>query len=537
MKKIVTLSAVLLALAFTACGNSGSTTKPAGTQQRIVFSLQSVPDGLDPGVTNNSFASPLLFNLFEGLITYDRNNNIVPGLAESWTISPDGTVYTFKLRPNLKWSDGSTLDANDFVYSYLRILDPKTLAQNANMFTDYIVGAEAFYEGTGPKENVGIRAPDPNTLEITLKEPTSFYLGILGTWAYFPVQQATVEKSPDRWTLSASTYISNGPFKVTDIKLDESVTVAKNENYWNAANVKLEEIVFRYILEPTTALTALEAGQVDGVRTPPTAELSRLRSGPFFQGADTFAITYYLINHKVKPFDDVRVRRAFAMAIDRQAIIANILQSSDAPAYGLVPPGYVVNGVDFTDNRPTYGLGPTANVEGARQLLAEAGYPNGEGFPTVKLSFYSDRMVGAIVEALQQMWKQNLNVNAEVSSQEWAVYFDGILAEDFQIAAMGGSGDYLHPTSFLSMYTSNNILNFHTYKDPRYDALIKQALTESDPVKAVTIMQEAEDLAMNDVADIPIYSRSSVFLMAPHVKGYVMTPLSNLYFRDAYVER
>jgi oligopeptide transport system substrate-binding protein len=384
---------------------------------------------------------------------------------------------------------------------------------------------------------VGIKAPDPNTLVITLKRPTSFFLGITGVWAYFPVQRAAIEKSPDRWTLSAATYISNGPFKVQEIRLDESVTVVKNENYWNAANVKLEEIVFRYILEPTTALTALEAGQVDGVRTPPTAELSRLRSGPFFQGADSFAVTYYLVNRNVKPFDDVRVRRAFAMAIDRQAIISNILQSSDIPAYGLVPPGYVVNGVDFTDNRPTYGLRPTADVEGARRLLAEAGYPNGEGFPTVKLSFYSDRMVGSVVEALQQMWKQNLNVNCEVSSQEWAVYFDGILAEDFQIAAMGMSGDYLHPNSFLSMYTSNNILNFHTYKDPRYDALITQALNETDPVKEVKILQEAEDLAMNDVADIPIYSRSSVFLMAPHVKGYVMTPLSNLYFRDAYVER
>ncbi|MDR2103028.1 MAG: ABC transporter substrate-binding protein, partial [Treponema sp.] len=170
--------------------------------QKIVFALQNVPDGLDPGITSNSFASPFLINLFEGLITYDKDNNIIPALAEGWTISPDGTVYTFTLRRGLKWSDGSPLSAKDFVYSYFRVLDPKVGSQYSVMLTDFIKGAAEYYEGRGAKEQVGIAAPNDNTLVLTLKGPTPFFLGILGMWTFFPVKEEVVEKAPERWTLS-----------------------------------------------------------------------------------------------------------------------------------------------------------------------------------------------------------------------------------------------------------------------------------------------------------------------------------------------
>jgi oligopeptide transport system substrate-binding protein len=509
-----------------------------GSAQKIVFALQNVPDVLDPGITSNSFASPFLLNLFEGLITYDMNNNIVPALAESWAISADGTVYTFKLKRGLKWSDGSPLNARDFVYSYFRVLDPKVGSNYSVMFTDFIKGAAEYYGGTGLREQVGITAPDDNTLVLTLKGPTPFFLGILGMWTFSPVKQAVVEKDPERWTLSASTFVSNGPFKVSDIKLGESVTVVKNEHYWNAANVRLEEIQFRYILEPATALTALEAGQIDGLRTPPASETARLKSGSdAYQSVPSFGTTYYLINRNVKPFDDVRVRRALSMAIDRQEIITNVLQSSDTPAFGFVSPGYVLNGRDFREGRPNYGLSATADVAGARRLLAEAGYPEGRGFPTIQLSHYTDRNVRNVVEVLQQMWKQNLNLNIEVSNQEWAVYYAGVQRGDYEIGAMGWGGDYLHPVTFLNVMTSGNPSNYTSYKNAEYDALVAAAQTEVDPAKAVEIMQKAEDLAMNDIAILPLYHRSVIFMMAPHVKGYYMTPLSHLFFRDAYVER
>ncbi|MDR2759863.1 MAG: peptide ABC transporter substrate-binding protein [Spirochaetaceae bacterium] len=531
---------LLLSLAFSACGGRTAGTDSAalqGKSQKIIFALQNVPDGLDPGITNNSFAAPFLFNLFEGLITYDKDNNIIPALAESWTISDDGTVYTFRLRAGLKWSDGSPLTARDFVYSYFRVLDPKVAAQYSVMFTDFVKGAEEYYNGTGSRDQVGIAAPDDNTLILTLKGPTPFFLGILGMWTFSPVKQAVVDQEGERWTLSANTFVSNGPFKVSDIKLGESVTAVKNEYYWDAANVRLEEIVFRYILEPATALTALEAGEIDGLRFPPASETARLKSqSDAFRAVPSFATTYYLINRNVKPFDDVRVRKALSMAIDREDIISNVLQSSDTPAFGLVSPGYVLDGEDFRDGRPNYGLSSTADVEGARKLLAEAGYPDGQGFPTIQLSYYTDRTVRSIVEALQQMWKKNLNINTEISTQEWAVYYDAVQRMDYQIGAMGWGGDYLHPMTFLTTMTSNNPTNVTSYSNAQYDALVAAAQMEVDPVKAVALMQEAEDMAMEDVSILPLYHRSIVFMMAPHVKDFYMTPLANLYFRSAYVE-
>jgi oligopeptide transport system substrate-binding protein len=530
---------LILALGFGACGNRTAETA-SGAQarsQKIVFALQNVPDGLDPGITNNSFAAPFLFNLFEGLITYDKDNNIIPALAEDWTISDDGTVYTFRLRQGLKWSDGSPLTAQDFVYSYFRVLDPKIAAQYSVMFTDFIKGAEEYFSGAASRDQVGISAPDDNTLILTLKGPTPFFLGILGMWTFSPVKQAVVDQDPDRWTLSANTFVSNGAFKVSDIKLGESVTVVKNEYYWDAAAVRLEEIVFRYILEPATALTALEAGEIDGLRFPPASETARLKSqSDAFQSVPSFATTYYLINRNVKPFDDVRVRKALSMAIDREDIISNVMQSSDTPAFGLVSPGYVINGRDFRDGRPSYGLSAAANVEGAQRLLAEAGYPDGQGFPTIQLSYYTDRAVRSVVEALQQMWKKNLNINAEISTQEWAVYYEGVQNMDYQIGAMGWGGDYLHPMTFLTTMTSNNPTNVTSYSNSQYDALVAAAQTEVDPVKAAALMQEAEDMAMDDVALLPLYHRSIIFMMAPHVKDFYMTPLANLYFRSAYVE-
>ncbi|MDR2630975.1 MAG: peptide ABC transporter substrate-binding protein [Spirochaetaceae bacterium] len=543
MRKASVLISVffVLALVFSACGNrtaeTGSVAPVQEKAQKIVFALQNVPDGLDPGITNNSFAAPFLFNLFEGLITYDKDNNIIPALAESWTISDDGTVYTFRLRQGLKWSDGSPLTAQDFVYSYFRVLDPKIAAQYSVMFTDFIQGAEEYYAGAASRDQVGIAAPDDQTLVLTLKGPTPFFLGILGMWTFSPVKQAVVDRDPERWTLQADTFVSNGAFKVSDIKLGESVTAVKNEYYWDAANVRLEEIVFRYILEPATALTALEAGEIDGLRFPPASETARLKSqSDAFQAVPSFATTYYLINRNVKPFDDVRVRKALSMALDREDIISNVLQSSDTPAFGLVSPGYVLNGKDFRDGRPNYGLSPTADVEGARKLLAEAGYPDGQGFPTIQLSYYTDRTVRSIVEAMQQMWKKNLNINVEISTQEWAVYYDAVQQMDYQIGAMGWGGDYLHPMTFLTTMTSNNPTNITSYSNSRYDALVAAAQMEVDPVKAVALMQEAEDMAMEDVALLPLYHRSIVFMMAPHVKDYYMTPLANLYFRSAYVE-
>ncbi|MCG8453012.1 MAG: peptide ABC transporter substrate-binding protein [Spirochaetales bacterium] len=518
-------------------GASSTSQVSAPAEQKLTFALQNEPDGLDPGITSNSFASPVLMNVFEGLVKYDADNNLVSGCAKDWSISDDGLTYTFTLQDDLKWSDGSPLKAQDFVYSYLRVLDPALGAQYTAMITDYIAGAAAYYAGEADVSAVGISAPADDTLILTLKAPAPYFLGILGMWVYSPVNQATIDAAGDQWTLSAETFVSNGPFRMEEIAFGEGYTLVKNEHYWDAANVRLEEVAFRFIPDPSTALTALENGDIDGQYTIPSADLPTLKAtSDALQIVPTYASTYYEINCSKAPFDDVRVRQALAMALDRQAIIENVLQSTDQPAFSLVAPGYSVNGVAYEEGRSDYGLSATANVEGAQALLAEAGYPNGEGFPAVELSYYTNETVKSIVEAMQQMWQENLGITVNVVTEEWAVYYEGIQALDYDIGAMGWGADYMHPMTFFPLRVSDNGLNNSGWASEEYDRLVAAAQVETDPMKAMTLMRQAEDILMNDMALLPLYFRSAPMMMAPYVKGWHINPLRNMYLSGAYIE-
>jgi len=530
---LLLLPAVLFAAG---AGEESAAAQPV--QQELTFALQNEPDGLDPGITNNSFASPILLNVFEGLVVYDKDNNIVGGSAESWEISDDGLTYTFHLRDNLKWSDGSPLTANDFVYSYLRVLDPTLGAQYTEMITDYIVGADAYYAGTGGAASVGIAAPDDSTLVLTLKQPTAYFIGILGMWVYSPVNEATVTENGDQWTLSADTFVSNGPFRMEKITFGEGYQLVKNEYYWNADNVKLERVNFRFIPDPSTALVALDNGDIDGQWEVPSSDLPNLKAtSDALQIVPSYGTTYYEINCSKAPYDDARVRKALSMAIDRTAIIENVLQSTDEPAFSLIAPGYSVNGVAYADGRPTYGLSATADVDGAQKMLAEAGYPNGEGFPVLELSYYTNETVKSVVEAMQQMWEENLNIEVNVSTEEWAVYYENIQALNYDVGAMGWGADYMHPMTFFPLRLSDGVMNNSGWGNAEYDNLVRQAQRETDPMEAMRLMRAAEDVMMAEMPLIPLYYRSSPKMMAPYVKGWYITPLNNMYLSGAYIEK
>lgn len=551
-RKWLTLLAALLVLTMliTACGapktgiveeDEPETEETAGdtgeVEQKLIFAIHNEADTLDPGITNNSFASPYLCNTFEGLVTYDKANNIIPGLAKDWKISDDGLVYTFNLHSNLKWSDGTPLTSKDFEYAWKRVLDPKTGGQYADMLTSYIVNAEDYYGGKKPFEQVGIKTPDENTIEITLMNPTPYYLSILAMWVYSPVKEEVVDAYPDRWAKDAETFICNGPFKVSKISFGESIVLTKNEHYWNVDKVKLEEITIRFIENKSTALAAFEKGEIDGFRAIPPADIPRLKAeSDAFQVVPSMATTFFLINNKHKPLDNVKVRQALSLAVDRTDLIENVLQSTDKPAYGLVSPGYVLNGADFNTGK-TYGLAATAKVEEAQKMLAEAGYPGGKGFPKLILSYYTDDTVKKVAEALQQMWKKNLNIDMEITTEEWKVYYDGIQKFDYHIAAMGWGADYLHPMTFLPLFETKNVANNSGYSNTEYDKLLLKAQAEVDATKAVDIMHEAEDLLMADMPVLNLYHRSNFLMMAPYVKGWNLNPLSNLYFSEAFLEK
>ncbi len=501
--------------------------------QEITFALQNQYDNIDPGITINSFANPFMVNLFEGLVSYDLDNVLVPGCAESWEISDDGLTYTFTLRDGLKWSNGDDLTSEDFLYSYQRVLTPSTASQFGFIMTDYIYNAQEFTDGLVGADELGISAPDEKTLVIQLKNITPFFLDILAISAYYPVHQETVEANPDTWTLKAETYISNGPFMLDSLQFGENAKLIKNPYYHDADAVSLEALNLRYILEPSTALSAFESGEIQGSNIVPPADMSRLRSdsNSGLQMANTYATTYYSFNCLSEPLDDPKVRQALSLAIDRTAIIENVLQTTDEPATSLVPPGYVVDGVDFVDGRSDFNIKPNANIELAQELLAEAGYPNGEGFPTLRLGYYSDTVVKKVTEAMQQMWKDNLNIDMNIEVADWAVFYSELQADDFDIAALGKSADFLNPLSFLLTNESSNLLNISNYHNPDFDEVFAEAMTTSDPQEAMKLMRESEVILMEDMPILPLYYRTKTYMLSTNIEGFNYSPLGIPHFK------
>ena len=526
--------------ATTAAKESGAEAKSdaASGAQELTFVLNNQPDSLDPSYTNNSFASPFINNCFEGLVTYDEKGEIVPGNAEKWETNDDMTQYTFHLRDGLKWSDGSDLTANDYVYAALHVLTPSTTAQYLNMLTDYIVGAQEYYDGTGKAEDVGVKALDDKTVQYTLKAPCPFFVDLVSMWVYSPLQKATIEANGDKWTTTPDAYVCNGPFKISEINTGESVVLVKNENYWDAANVTLEKLTFRYILDLSTALTAYESGEVDGVRNIPSGDIARLTAeNAGVVVSPSYGTVYYNINDAKEPFNNPLVRKALNLAIDREALINNVAQIEADPAYSFLAPGYVTNGADILEGRSDFGLKPTADVEAAKEALAEAGYPDGKGFPTLQLSFYSDDTVKKVAEAIKEMWETNLGIKVEVTSAEWAVFYSSVQSGDYDVAAMGWSADYVNPMSFLPLLYTGDVSNTLGYSNPEYDKVFDQAKTEKDSAKFGELVKEADNIASSEYPVLPLYYKSNTYLLKDYVSGVYMTTSSNLYFKNAKVAK
>ena len=472
----------------------------------------------------------------EGNPLHDSTGTLVPGNAESWDISDDGLTYTFHLRDGLKWSDGSDLTAEDYVYTIQRVLTPATAAQYVSMATDYIKNAQEYYDGTATADDLGVKALDDKTLEITLIQPTSYFIDILSMWTFSPVQKATVEANGDKWSTEADTYICNGPFKIASMSMNENVILEKNENYWDAENVSLQKVTFRYVLDQATALTAYESGEVDGVASIPSSDFARLKAeNAGVQTSPSYGTVYYDFNCSAEPVNNVLVRKAICLAIDRQSIIDNVVQVDAQPAYSFLAPGYSVDGKDITEGRESFGLSATADVEGAQAALAEAGYPNGEGFPTLTLSYYDNDTVKKVVEAMAEMLKNNLNINVEVSSNEWSIFYDDVQKGNYQVAAMGWSADYVNPMSFLPLCKTGDSSNNLFYSNADYDALVEQVKAENDPAKAAELTLQADAIVSNDYAVLPLYYKSNNYLMHDNISGFYMTASGNLFFKDVKV--
>jgi oligopeptide transport system substrate-binding protein len=520
LKKLLPLAAALLM--------SGAI--PALAAGELVYVVNNESATFDPSLSTETFSLPVIGATFEGLVKYAPDGSVVPALAEKWEISPDGLTYTFHLRADAKWSDGKPVTAGDFVYAWKRVLTASAGAKNAPVLYA-IAGAEEFYND--PKsDKLAISAPDDATLTFTLKAPLSYMMQLLPFQVFDPVRADVVEANPEGWTRDPKTFIGTGPFRVTEFNFGKSTVLEKNPNYYNAANVSLDKLTFRLVPDPATALAAYEAGDVDGIEAVPGPELPRLASeeGKGFMVVPALGHTYAFFNPAKAPLDNVKVRKALAEAIDRENLIDFVMQSADLPATGLVPPGMNVAGEDFRDGTSDFGLATTAKIEDAQKLLAEAGFPDGKGFPETVFVTYSSPPIEKVLEAIQQMWKQNLNIDVKIQSSEWQVYYPEVQKTQYQIAQMGWGADYPHPMTFLENFTSASPNNLAKWSNPDYDALIEAAKVNQDPKASLDEMRKAEAILMEDMVILPMYYRSNYMMMKPSVEGFWRSPLNQPYF-------
>lgn len=517
-------------------------------EQKIVYNLGADPKTIDPQLNSAVDGSTIIHNAFEGLMREDENSKIVPGTAEKYEVSDDGTVYTFHIRKDAKWSDGKPVVAGDFEYAWKRALNPKVAAEYAYQLF-YIKNGAAYYnqEKVGGKvataEDVGVKVIDDNTLEVTLEAPVPYFLSLAAFPTYFPVRKDIIEGNEEKWTLKPDTYISNGPFKMSEWKEKESITFVKNENYWDAKNVKLETLEVKLIDDQITYLNAFKSGEIDVIESPPQAEIPTLLDEGTAKIYPYLGTYFYVINvsDKAKDVDpkaaealsNPKFRKALSLAIDRQLIVDKVAQGGQAPATSYVPAGILDSiGKEFQKDYSSKG----ANIEEAKKLLEEAGYPNGEGAPTITFTFNTDQGHQNIAQAVQDMWKTNLGINVELKNEEWAVFQDTRNNFQYSMARHGWIADYNDPMTFLDMWTTGNGQNNAGYSNKEYDKLIAQAKVELDDAKRTELLHKAEDILMDESPIIPLYYYTNVLCIDKNVKGTYKSPLGQMEFRDAYVE-
>jgi oligopeptide transport system substrate-binding protein len=463
------------------------------------------PESLDPAILTGQPEFRIAIGLFEGLARLDpKTARPIPGLAERWEISPDACTYTFHLRTNLVWSTGEPITADDVVYSWIRALDPTTAADYAGQLYP-LKNAEAFNTGKIKEPSlVGVHAPDKFTVHVDLNHPTAFFPDICTMPVASVVPRQTIEKYGDRW-LMARPLPSSGPFQLGAWRINDKVRLLKNPRYWDATNTQSEVIDLLPIGSPSAALNLYEGGQADVVwdkELVPVELLDVLLRRPDFHTFNYLATYFVRFNVTRKPFDDPRVRRALALAVDKERIVKKITRAGEPSASHLVPDG-------TAHYAPPEGLG--YDPELAKKLLAEAGYPGGRGFPRFDYIFNaaaggSSKIHEEVAIELQQMWHDTLGLDMELRQLEWKVYLSAQDQLDYNLSRSSWVGDYNDANTFLGLFTSNDGNNRTGWKNAKYDALIHEANEQTDLKAREKLLQQAETMLVRDeVPIIPLY--------------------------------
>jgi len=488
------------------------------------------PQALDPHIVQGVPEHRILSTLLEGLVDADRSTlEPVPAVASSWEISDGGTVYTFHLRPEARWSNGDPVTAHDFVYSWRRILTP-TLAADYAYMLHCLKNGKAFNEGKlDDFSQVGAKALDDRTLEVTLEAPNPSFLSMQTHTAWYPVHRPTVEafgrldQRDNRWTRPGN-FVGNGAFVLERWVPNNVIEVVKNDLYWNAGSVRLPRIQFYPIDNLLTEERSFRTGQLHLTETIPLTKVPvYVRERPDLIRIDPYLGTYfYRINVTRAPFTDVRVRRAFALALDREAIAGRVMTGGQKPARTFCVPetvGYTCPvGIDY-------------DVAEARRLLVEAGYPDGKGLPPIEILFNTNEAHKTIAEAVQRMWKENLDADVTLANQDWKVYLASQNTLNYQVSRASWIGDYNDPINFLDCFITDGGNNRTGWSSAEYDDLIRRASREPDPQARLELFAKAEAILLEEAPIIPIYHYTRTFLISPDVIGWQSNILGYISFK------
>ncbi len=511
---------------------------PAASGEGKILSVQigPNPETIDPALNSAVDGGNMILHTFECLLTVDQNGKLAPGQAESWETSEDGLTWTFHLRDGLKWSDGSALTANDFVYSWRRVCDPMVAAPYAETVLGMVEGyADAI---GGNLEALGVEATDDSTFVVHLSQPCPYFGSLAAFATLSPVQQATIDANGDGWAVNADTYITNGCFYISDWVPGSYIMCTKNPNYWNADAIKLDGIKFNLIEDPNASYSAYQTGEVLFIKDVPTEEIPSLEGNEEFY-VDPIIGTYYLsLNTQREPFNDPKVRKALSLAIDREYVANTLMQGTYSPASNFMGPGWIdTDGSQFIDN--ANGGQPyidttkhEANVEEAKRLLEEAGYPGGEGFPAITYSTNDAGYHKVVAEYLQQAWAE-IGVQLQVDIVEWASFTPMRRNGDYDASRNGWVGDYSDPSNMLDLLYSSNGNNDGKFNNAEYDAAMNTSRTTLDAAERSAALHKAEDILMNEAACIPVAYYNDFWLQSSKITGMWHSAYGYWYFMYA----
>ncbi len=537
MKKRVLSMALAVAMVATmvvGCGDKAQKEQKANGEKQLAVQIGPNPETIDPALNSSVDGGNMILHLFEGLLTVDKDEQIQAGCAEKWETSEDGLTWTFTLRDGLKWSDGSELTAEDFVYSWKRVCDPKTAAPYAETVLGMVKGYDKAI--TGDLDALAVSAPDAKTLVVELANPCTYFDSLAAFATLSPVQKATIEANNDKWATKPESFISNGAFKVTEWVPDSHITVSKNENYWDADSIKLDSIKFVLMEDANAAYSAFQKGDILFAKDVPTEEIPSLKDNSDFH-VDPIIGTYYLsLNLNAKQFKNADVRKAMNIAVDREYLADEIMQGTYTAAYNFMGPGWVdTDGSSFMDKanggEKYLSNDYDANVAEAKKLMEAAGYNENN-----KLKFtYSTNDSGyhkAVAEYLQEAWAK-IYIDMKVEVVEWSSFTPMRRNGDYEASRNGWVGDYTDPSNMLELFYSTNGNNDGKFNDAEFDAAIDESRTTTDAAKRSEALHKAEDIMTAKTACIPLAYYNDFWLQNSKIEGCWHSPRGYWYFMYA----